>query len=146
LLGLCQRAVGDDAGAIVSLKKAVELNPNNASAWLQLGAAHDKVKDEANAIDAFQHAADHDSATTGAVALQQIGNKALLKKSYAVAISSLEESSRRDPKQLMTWVWLAQAYQNSGNRAKAIDCYHRALALRPGEPTSYKGLKSLGAQ
>ncbi len=145
LTGLSYRAMGDDANGIINLKKAVGLDPKQAGWWLQLGAASSKVKDDAGAMDAFQHAA-IDSGTTGAVALQQLGFYALVAKKYADAISSLEESSHRDPKQLMTWVWLGQAYQNSGNRVKAIDSYHQALALKPGEPSSVKGLKALGAQ
>jgi predicted TPR repeat methyltransferase len=41
-------------------------------------------------------------------------------------------------------IWLAQAYQNSGNRAKAAENYHKVLEIQPGEPNSTKGLKTLG--
>jgi Tfp pilus assembly protein PilF len=41
-------------------------------------------------------------------------------------------------------IWLAQAYQNSGNRVKAKEWYHKVLEIQPGEPNSVKGLKTLG--
>ena len=79
-----------------------------------------------------------------AIALQQLGYKDLVKKSYGTAIEYLEESARRDPKQLMTWVWLGQAHQNAGNKSRAIECYRKALEIKPGEPNATKGLKMLG--
>jgi len=145
LMGLSYRAMGDDANGMTNLKKAVGLDPKQGSWWLQVGSGYSKVNDEAGARDAFQHAAALDSSTTGAVALQQLGFFDLKNKSYASAISNLEESTHRDDKQLMSWVWLGQAYQNSGNRVKAIESYHHALQLKPGEPNSLRGLKSLGA-
>jgi tetratricopeptide (TPR) repeat protein len=146
LTGLSYRAMKDDANAVIWLKKSLALDPKQPGIWLQLGATYDGMKDDADAIDAFQHTAALDSTTTGAIALQQLGYKALVKKSYPAAIQLLEDSTRRDPKQILTWVWLGQAYQNSGNRAKAIECYHHVLELKPGQPDAVKGLKSLGTQ
>jgi tetratricopeptide (TPR) repeat protein len=145
-IGLSNRAMGADSTGVRFMKQALQLDPKQGSWWLQLGAACDKLKDDACAKDAFTQAALLDSSTTGAVAQQQLGYKSLLAKDYPAAIQLLEDSSHRDPKQSQTWVWLAQAYQNSGNRVKAIECYHRALEVKPGEPNALKGLKSLGAQ
>ena len=145
-LGLSQRAQGDDTNGIASLEQATACDPARAAWWLQLGAGYSKLKDDTRARAAFQKAADLDSSTTGAVGLQQIGYFDLVAKQYAVSMQSLSESARRDPKQLMTWVWLGQARQNSGDRAGAIEAYHKALEIKPGQPDALKGLKSLGAQ
>ena len=109
----------------------------------EMGAAKDKLGDEAGATEAFQKAAE-DSSTSGAIGLQQLGYKALKAKSYGPAIQHLEKSSALDPKQYMTWVWLGQARQNSNDRGGAIAAYRKALELKPGEPNATKGLKSLG--
>ncbi len=143
--GLSLRQMGDDEGALTGMKKALELDPKQAGWWLQLGSLYDKLKLEEEAESSFQQAADLDSGTVGAIALQQQGYKALLRKDYPRAIELLEESTRRDDKQVQTWVWLGQAYQNAGNKARAIECYRRVLALKPGEPNATKGLKMLGA-
>jgi superkiller protein 3 len=142
-LGLSQRALGDDASGMASLQKAVELDPNQASWWLQLGAGHAKLKALTEARSAFQNAA-RDSSTTGAIALQQLGYYDLLDKKYETSKDYLERSTKQDPKQVMTWVWLGQARQNSGDRAGAIEAYRKALELKPGEPNATKGLKQLG--
>jgi tetratricopeptide (TPR) repeat protein len=145
-LGLSQRAQGDDTNGIASLEQATACDPARGAWWLQLGAGYSKLKMDDKARAAFQKAADLDSSTTGSVGLQQIGYQDLLAKKYAEAIQSLAESTRRDPKQLMSWVWLGQARQNSGDRAGAIEAYHKALEIKPGQPDALKGLKSLGAQ
>jgi len=144
-LGLSQRAQGDDTSGIASLEQATACDGGRAAWWLQLGAGYSKLKQDDKARAAFEKAA-VDTATTGSVAWQQIGYQDLLAKRYAEAIKSLEESVRRDPKQLMSWVWLGQARQNSGDRAGAIEAYHKALEIKPGQPDAMKGLKSLGAQ
>ncbi len=143
-LGLSQRAIGDDAAGAASLQKAVELDPKQASWWIQVGAVKLKLDQIPEALQAFQQAADLDSSTSGAIGLQQIGYRKLLEKKYDEAIRNLEESARRDPKQYITWVWLGQARQNSGDRGGAIEAYRKALELKPGEPNATKGLKSLG--
>lgn len=143
-LGLSQRAIGNDEAGIESIKKALELEPNHPSWQLQLGSAYSKQQKEADAKAAFQ-AASTDSGTTGAIALQQLGFFELKAKNYAKAVELLEQSAARDPKQFMTWVWLGQARQNSGNRAGAIEGYRKALELKPGQGDAVKGLKSLGA-
>jgi len=98
---------------------------------------------------AFQHAAD-DTTESGkpssAIGLQQLGFYSLTEKDYGKAKEQLEESSKRDPKQAMTWVWLGQARQNAGDRAGATEAYRKALELKPGQPDATKGLISLGAK
>ena len=128
---------------MASLQKAVELDSTQASWWLQLGAGHAKLKNIPEAKGAFETAA-RDPGTTGAIAHQQLGYYDLLDKKYASAIQHFEESAKRDPNQLMTWVWMGQAKQNSGDRSGAIQAYRKALEIRPGEPNAKKGLKQLG--
>lgn len=142
--GLSERARGDDAAGLTAIQKALELDPQQAGWWLQLGATHSKFKDLPEARQAFEKAAELDSSTVGAVARQQLGYYALLDKDWSGAIRLLEESVAMDDKQYQSWLWLGQAYQNAGNAARAIECYRKVQALKPGEPNSAKGLKSLG--
>jgi len=48
-----------------------------------------------------------------------------------------------DPTNKQSLIWLAQAYQNSGNKAKAIEYYDRVLQLDPNEPNAKKGKEIL---
>jgi cytochrome c-type biogenesis protein CcmH/NrfG len=61
-------------------------------------------------------------------------------------VGLLERAVTVDPQHVQGWVWLAQAYQNSGNRAKATEAYNRALQLNPSQPDALKGLKMLKGQ
>lgn len=143
--GLSERARGDDAAGLVAIQKAVELDPGQAGWWLQLGAAHSKLKALPEARLAFQKSAELDSSTTvGAVARQQLGYYALLDKDWAAAVRYLEESVRVDDTQYQSWLWLGQAQQNAGNVARAVESYRKVQEQKPGEPNSAKGLKSLG--
>jgi len=77
-----------------------------------------------------------------AVAYQQLGyRRGLLKKDWSYAIGQLEKAAAIDPNNEQTLIWLGQAYQNSGNRAKAAEYYRKVLAIHPGEPNATKGLK-----
>jgi len=40
-------------------------------------------------------------------------------------------------------VWLGEAYQNSGNRAKALEQYDKVLAKEPGNAEAAKAKRSL---
>jgi tetratricopeptide (TPR) repeat protein len=42
-------------------------------------------------------------------------------------------------------VWLGQAWQNKGDRAKAGEWYNRALKVDPNQPDAKKGLQILQA-
>jgi tetratricopeptide (TPR) repeat protein len=141
--GLSQRGMGDDDAGIESMKKALELEPDHPSWWIQLGSGYSKKKMVAEAKGAFEKAS-ADSGQAGAIGKQQLGFYALTEKNYAKAVDLLEESARLDPKQCITWVWLGQARQNGGNKAGAIDAYRKALDCKPGQPDALKGLKMLG--
>ncbi len=141
--GLCRRGMGDDAAAKALIQKALEMDPNQPGWWLQLGAIEDKLGNPAEAKLAFEKAAS-DTSTVGAIAKQQLGYAELKNKNWGGAVDFLEDSVKRDPKQVQSWIWLGQAHQNAGNRARAVECYRKVLELKPGEPNATKGLKSLG--
>ncbi len=52
---------------------------------------------------------------------------------YQTAISSLEKADQRDP---MVLVLLAESYEKSGDESKAMDYYHKVLAVNSHNPTS----------
>ena len=42
-------------GAIAEYKEAVRLDPGMSDAWYDLGVLYRQIRDNANAVDAFQH-------------------------------------------------------------------------------------------
>lgn len=57
-LGKFEASSGQLASAISHIKKACELEPNNAENWAMLGAVYLKSKDYQKALDAYDHAVD----------------------------------------------------------------------------------------
>lgn len=57
-LGKFEASSGQFASAISHIKKACELEPNNAENWAMLGGVYLKAKDYQKALDAYDHAVD----------------------------------------------------------------------------------------
>jgi len=143
--GLSLREVGKFQDADQALQQAVQLDPNKADRHFWYAVNLVKLDRNPDARKEFQAAAALDSSTSlGAIARQRLGYYLLLEKNWAGAIDQLEPSVRIDPKQPQSWTWLGQGYQNSGQKQKAIEAYHKALELDPNQPDAKKGLAQLG--
>ena len=59
------------------------------------------------------------------------GVKAIEAKQYAKAIPLLESAAQRSPDDADTWNWLAYATRHTGDPAKSIPLYEKALAIDP---------------
>jgi tetratricopeptide (TPR) repeat protein len=145
-IGLSYKEMGKYPEALESLAKAATgTGESKPERHFWLGIMHQQLKDETAAAVEFQKGVDLDS-TCGsqkALALRQLGYFKLVAKQPADAVRLLEQSVACNDKDFQSLVWLGQAYQNSGNRAKAIEAYKRALELKPGQAEAAKGLKSL---
>jgi Tfp pilus assembly protein PilF len=75
--------------------------------------------------------------------LRQLGYYRLLRREYSGAIERLEQSVAINPKDAGALLWLAQAYQNSGNRGKAAENYRRVMTVDPGNADARNGLRIL---
>jgi tetratricopeptide (TPR) repeat protein len=145
-MGLSLRETQSFPEALAALQKAAELDSSKADRHFWLGVTYQKLGQEAGVRQEFETVARLDSTTTlGAIARQRLGFYELLEKNWPGAIDLLEKSKDIDPSQVQTWVWLGQAYQNSGQKAKAIEAYRKALELDPKQPDARNGLKQLTA-
>ncbi len=143
--GLSYKEMKQMPEAIAALRQSAELAPGKADRQFWLGLVLAQVDSIPEAKDALLRSVAIDSTSkNAAIAYQQLGYRALLGKSWSDAAWYLERSAQINDKDMQTWVWLGQAYQNMGNREKAISCYRKALGLQPGQPDALKGLKSLG--
>jgi superkiller protein 3 len=142
--GLSLREVGKFQEADSALHQAVQIAPNKADRHFWYAVNLVKLGRNAEASQEWQAVAGLDSTTSvGAIARQRSGYGYLLDKNWPRAIELLEASSRIDPKQPQTWVWLGQGYQNSGQKQKAVEAYHKALELDPNQSDAKKGLTQL---
>lgn len=131
--------------ALAALRQSTVLAPTKADRFFWLGVTLVQA-DSINASDvAFTQVTVLDSTSKNtAVAYQQLGFHQLLNKNSSGAVAHLERSVQIDDKNVASLVWLAQAYQNSGNKSKAIETYRKVLLLQPGQQDAVKGLKLLG--
>ena len=146
-LGLSYSQLKQYPEAIAALRQSVRLAPNKADRHLWLGMVSISADSASNGIPELMRAIELDSTGTSknsGFALQQVGYYTLLSKKWNEAVGYLERSTAINDQDAQTWLWLAQGYQNSGNKAKACDAYDRALALDPNQAVALKAKKTLG--
>jgi rhomboid protease GluP len=69
---------------------------------------------------------------------------ALRSENYAKAIPMLEKYTAEQPSNDKAWAALGFAYQNEGNREKAVAAYGEALKINPDSKLAQQGLQDLG--
>jgi tetratricopeptide (TPR) repeat protein len=145
--GLSYKELKQYPQALTALQKSASLAESKADRQFWLGILYAQVDSTEGARRALTRAVELDSAGTSkntAIALRQLGFYDLLDKKYPDAKQKLEKSVGINPQDVQALVWLAQAYQNSGDRAKACEYYKKALAIDPSQPDALKGIKALG--
>jgi tetratricopeptide (TPR) repeat protein len=144
--GLSHKELGRFPEALTALQQAATLEPGKAERQFWLGIILAQQDSLSGAREAFTQAVALDSTgktpSTG-IALRQLGFYNLLERQYGEAIQQLERSVEINPKDVQSLVWLAQGLQNSGNRARALEFYRKALELDPGNADAKKGVETL---
>ena len=145
-MGLSYKEMKQMTEAVDALRQATLLAPNKPDRQFWLGVVLSSMADSTEqSVAAFTRFTELDSTSkNAALAFQQLGYQRLLAKDWSRAVNLLERSSGINASDVNTQVWLAQGYQNMGNKAKAIETYRRALALDPANADAKKGLASLG--
>ncbi len=144
-LGLSYKELKQYPDALAALQQAAALADSKADRHFWLGILYEQVDSLPAARGELERAVQLDTtrSTQTGIALRQLGYYKLLDKDYPEAIRLLESAAELLPKDVQTWVWIGQGYQNSGNRAKAVEAYNRALGLNPGDPVALKSKQSL---
>ena len=143
-MGLSYKEMKQYPEALDALRHAAELGDAKADRHFWLGILYEQVDSTALAVPEFERSVALDSTSaTAAVAYRQLGYHRLLAKDFTGATPLLERAAAINPKDVQTLVWLAQGYQNSQNRTKAMDNYQKVLAIDPKQPDALRGVKSL---
>src|SRR5438093_2159415 len=146
-IGLSYKEMKQYPEALDALRRAAELGEGKFDRHFWLGIMYAQVDSVAGARLELGRAIELDSTGTNkntGVALRQLGFYKLLDRDYPEAIKMLERAVAINDKDSQAWVWLAQGYQNSGNRSKACEAYGRVLDLDSSQPDALKGKKVLG--
>jgi tetratricopeptide (TPR) repeat protein len=143
-MGLSYKEMKQYPEALAALKQAAVLGDGKADRHFWLGILYEQVDSTESATREFERSVSLDSTSaTSAIAYRQLGYHRLLQKDYTGAIPYLEHAVAISPKDVQALVWLGQGYQNSGNRAKALEIYQRVLAIDPTQADALRGMKSL---
>jgi tetratricopeptide (TPR) repeat protein len=144
-LGLALKELKQYPEALAALLKAAELAPGKADRHFWVGILYAQQDSVPGARASLQRSLDIDSTGTFAgVAFRQLGFYDLIDRSYDDAIRKLERATVLNGNDVQAWVWLAQGYQNKGNRERAAESYRKALSLDPKQPDALRGIQTLG--
>lgn len=145
-MGLSYKELKQYPEALVALRKAAQLGEAKADRQFWLGVMYAQLDSTEGARRAFTRVVELDSAGTSkntGIALRQLGYPELLKKNYPEAIRLLVRAVTINDQDIQAWIWLGQAYQNTGNKDKACEAYRRVLRLDPNQPDARRGVKIL---
>ena len=124
--------VGRRHRAIPLLKQALELNNNNAHAWVALGAAYqiEGQLDEALELLAHGIAISPMDKPLG-VWRSSLAGAYLLKGDIERALHTAEQACQNDSQQYLPWLTLTVIHLVSGDQAKAGATYQETLRVKP---------------
>jgi tetratricopeptide (TPR) repeat protein len=126
--------------AVADYTAATQADPKMDVAFYELGATYQAMNQHQKAIGAF----------SGAIAIRNNNGDYFYGRcvsyswtgNFKSAISDCEAATRI--KRNAEWLAvLGRLYEDSGQKAKAIEAYKAALAINPSEPTALEGLKQL---
>ena len=131
----------DDEGAIPHFKRAVELDPNFAMAWTELGVAggntgQSRLKDESikKGFDLRDRASEHEKFYISAHYYDEVTGEA------DKIIEIYEQWKRTYPREPLPWDNLSLRYQAMGQMDKALENASESMRLDPKDSYAYQNL------
>ncbi|MDR0754393.1 MAG: tetratricopeptide repeat protein [Prevotellaceae bacterium] len=113
--------------AIECWQKAIDINPNDAVAYYNMGNAYDELGNYTEAIACYQKSLDIDP--TAARVYNNMGYSYAGLENYTEAISCWQKAVDIDPTDALSYNNMGSAYYKLGNHTEAIDCYKKAAQL-----------------
>ena len=164
--GLDKAKVRDLSGAVLSLKRSLELDKKNSNARNLLGLVYYEMGETVEALSQWiiskYFQPDKNDAEEYMNKLQQNPNKLELlnqgMKKYNTSLELAKEGSEdlaiiqlkkvvsQNPKFVKAQQLLALLYMNAGDEAKALKCLRKAAKVDVNNTTTLRYLKELGAQ
>lgn len=125
---------GKNEEAAKHLQRAVEINPQDPMANLNLGAYEQQRGNYAEAITRYQNVVRFtQNPRLVATALTNLGYAFYSRKQFAEAKNSFESALQQNPQNPQALLGLGLVAQMSGNFPQACDEYSRALRLQPSD-------------
>ena len=118
--------------------QAIQKNPNDMDAHLQIGIILAKAGDRDQAMKYFDRILEFDP--KNASALNNRGNLYMLQGNYPEAQKSYLAATQTSPNDAYVWVNLARSYKVAKNTRKAREAFIKAQKLDPSVKVKYKAL------
>ena len=115
--------------AIAAYQKAIEINPEYATAYSNLGLAYRKKGMNDEAIGAYEKAIELNPQYTDAH--NELGIAYYNKKMYDEAIAAYQKAIEINPEYATAYSNLGLAYRKKGMNDEAIGAYEKAIELNP---------------
>ena len=115
--------------AIPLFRRALSMEPENPSLWLNLGIAQQRIGDYDEAINSFHHALSFDDEL--AEAWMSMGLIYYETKQFELAETSYHSALMRNCDSPKAWNNLGALYFNQSCYEKARHCFEEAVALSP---------------
>lgn len=124
----------DFAGAVASYEKAIEIDANNAMAWLRLGMASSRTADDEKTVSAFQKAAELGQKANADKQLASFylakANKARQAKNYQSAMEFASQANAVQENATAYKIYAISAV-SAKKYAEAVDGLEKYLAMSP---------------
>jgi len=135
-MGGLYRDVGEDQKAIGALEQAIEKDPSNLVALVNLGSLYNAVGDKANAERYFQLAAEAGATQgkKGAAIFFNIGALAVNDGKMQAAVDAFERAIDLNPKYAAAHRELGYTYKDLKDNQKAVEHFREYLKLNPKAP------------
>ncbi|MBU1811152.1 MAG: tetratricopeptide repeat protein, partial [Candidatus Omnitrophica bacterium] len=123
---------------IQALEKAIELNPNDAGAYNNLGRTYYELGRYSEAIQAYKKGIELDS--KNAIAYNNLGSAYFNLEDYSQAIQAYKKAVELNPSDAEAHYNLGNAYSKLGRYSEAIKALEKAVELNPKYADAYYNL------
>ncbi len=141
LLGVVALQSNAAEDAVKLIKRAIRRSPRDAAMFVNLGAAHRKLKQLAEARDAYKAAVK--LVPQFADAYFNLSKVLLDLEEPAAAVEAGQKCVSLDPKRAEALLILGNAYKHTGDKSRALAAYEEALRLAPQLAEAYGNVASV---
>ena len=124
--------------AIESYQKAIELNPEDAGAYYNMGISYDNIEAYEKAIEAYQKAIELNPEDAGVYYNMGISYDNI--EAYEKAIEAYQKAIELNPEDARAYNNMGVSYENLERYVEAIEAYQKAIELNPEDASAYNNM------